>query len=88
MISKHVNIRLSGEDITREFWELSPIEQAKFFNNNALAQYGYDFGCAVKQINEFIDFLDDDGKAFIRHLYSVMLTKNMIGRCKQNEKNL
>ena len=82
MISKTVEIKLSGKDLAEELWELDCQEQADFFNKNGFVKDNFNRGCALIQIDRLTELLDEDGKRFISKLYDSMqrLAGNEKGR--------
>ena len=69
MITVSQDIELSGEQLAREFGESNAYEQAEFFNKNAFFGNNWNHGCALCQIDSFVDLLDDNGKSFIEKIY-------------------
>ena len=72
MISKTVEIKLSGKDLANELWELDCQEQADFFNQNGFVKDNFNRGRASIQINRLTELLDENGKRFISKLYDSM----------------
>ena len=72
MISKTVEIKLSGKDLADELWELDCQEQADFFNKNGFVKDNFNHGYAITQINSLTELLDEKGKKFISKLYDSM----------------
>ena len=72
MITVSQDIELSGEQLAREFGESNSEEQAEFFNKNAFFGNNWNHGCALCQIDSFVDLLDDNGKSFIEKIYRSM----------------
>ena len=72
MITVSQDIELSGEQLAREFGESNAYEQAEFFNKNAFFANNWNYGCALCQIDSFVDLLDDNGKSFIEKIYRSM----------------
>ena len=72
MITVSKDIELSGEQLAREFGESNAEEQAEFFNKNAFLGNNWNHGCALCQIDSFVDLLDDNGKSFIEKIYRSM----------------
>ena len=72
MISKTVEIKLSGKDLADEFWELDCQEQADFFNQNGFVKDNFNRGRASIQIDRLTELLDENGKRFISKLYDSM----------------
>lgn len=72
MITVSQDIELSGEQLAREFGENNAEEQAEFFNKNAFFRNNWNHGCALCQIDSFVDLLDDNGKSFIEKIYRSM----------------
>lgn len=70
MIKIEKEINLSGEDLAREFWDKNCYEQAEFFNKNKLRENNWNQGCAILQIDSFVDELDENGIEFIEKIYS------------------
>lgn len=70
MITITKTISLNGEEMAREFWELNSEEQAEFFNKNKLRDNNWNHGMALRQIDSFVDSLDDNGREFIEKIYS------------------
>ena len=72
MITKAVEIKLSGKDLADELWELDCQEQADFFNKNGFVKDNFNHGYALIQIDRIIELLDENGRKFIEKLYSSM----------------
>ena len=72
MITKTVEIKLSGKDLADELWELDCQEQADFFNKNGFVEDNFYHGYALIQIDRIIELLDENGRKFIEKLYSSM----------------
>ena len=72
MISKIVEIKLSGKDLAYELWELDCQEQADFFNKNGFVKDNFNRGRALIQIDRLTELLDENGKKFISKLYDSM----------------
>ena len=72
MITKTVEIKLSGKDLADEFWEFGCQEQADFFNKNGFVKDNFNHGYALIQIDRIIELLDENGRKFIEKLYSSM----------------
>ena len=72
MISKTVEIKLSGKDLADELWELDCQEQADFFNKNRFVKDNFNRECASIQIDRLTELLDENGKRFISKLYDSM----------------
>ena len=72
MITKAVEIKLSGKDLADELWELDCQEQADFFNKNGFVKDNFNRGRALIQINRLTKLLDEKGKKFISKLYDSM----------------
>lgn len=72
MITKTIEIDLNGKDMADEFWGLSSIEQANFFNHNGFCPNNYNHGYALTQIDRITEILDENGKSFITKLYESM----------------
>ena len=72
MITKTVEIKLSGKDLADELWELDCQEQADFFNKNGFVEDNFYYGYALMQIDLIIELLDENGRKFIEKLYSSM----------------
>lgn len=72
MITKAVEIKLSGKDLADELWELDCQEQADFFNKNGFVKDNFNHGYALIQIDLIIELLDENGRKFIEKLYSSM----------------
>lgn len=72
MISRTVEIKLSGKDLADELWELDCEEQADFFNKNGFVKDNFNHGCASIQIDRLTELLDENGRNFIEKLYSSM----------------
>ena len=70
MITKTVEIKLSGKDLADELWELDCQEQADFFNKNGFVKDNFNHGYALIQIDRIIELLDENGRKFIEKLYS------------------
>ena len=51
MITKAVEIKLSGKDLADELWELDCQEQADFFNKNGFVKDNFNHGYALIQID-------------------------------------
>ena len=65
-------IELNGEDLAREFWEKDCYEQAEFFNQNKLKENEWNHGYALLQIDQIVEYLDDNGRDFIKRIYNSM----------------
>ena len=72
MITKAVEIKLSGKDLADELWELDCQEQADFFNKNGYVKDNFNHGYAIIQIDRLTELLDENGKKFISKLYDSM----------------
>ena len=72
MITKTVEIKLSGKDLADELWELDCQEQADFFNKNGFVIDNFNHGYAITQIDRLTELLDEKGKMFISKLYDRM----------------
>ena len=72
MITKTIEIELSGKDLADELWELDCQEQADFFNKNGFVKDNFNHGYALIQIDRIIELLDENGRKFIEKLYSRM----------------
>ena len=72
MITKTVEIKLSGKDLADELWELDCQEQADFFNKNGFVKNNFNHVCASIQIDRITELLDENGKKFISKLYDSM----------------
>ena len=72
MITKTVEIKLSGKDLADELWELDCQEQADFFNKNGFVEDNFNCGYALIQIDRLTELLDENGKGFISKLYDSM----------------
>ena len=72
MITKAVEIKLSGKDLADELWELDCQEQADFFNKNGFVKDNFNHGYAILQIDRLTELLDENGKIFISKLYDSM----------------
>ena len=72
MITKTVEIKLSGKDLADELWELDCQEQADFFNKNGFVKDGFNLGYVATQIDRVTELLDENGKKFISKLYDSM----------------
>ena len=72
MITKTVEIKLSGKDLADELWELDCQEQADFFNKNGFVKDNFNCGYALIQIDRLTELLDEKGKKFISKLYDSM----------------
>lgn len=72
MITKTVEIKLSGKDLADELWELDCQEQADFFNKNGFVKDNFNCGYALIQIDRLTELLDENGKRFISKLYDSM----------------
>ena len=72
MITKTVEIKLSGKDLADELWELDCQEQADFFNKNGFVIDNLNHGYAITQIDRLTELLDENGKMFISKLYDSM----------------
>ena len=72
MITKTLAIKLSGKDLADEFWELGCKEQSDFFNKNGFVRDNFNHGCALIQIDRITELLDENGRKFIKKLYSSM----------------
>lgn len=69
MITITKEVSLNGEEMAREFWELNAEEQAEFFNKNKFKDNNWEHSLALRQIDSFIDLLDDNGREFIEKIY-------------------
>lgn len=69
MITKTIEIKLSGKDLADELWELDCQEQADFFNKNGFVIDDFNHGYAITQIDRLTELLDERGKRFISTLY-------------------
>ena len=88
MITKTVEIKLSGKDLADELWELDCQEQADFFNKNGFVKNNFNHGCASIQIDCITELLDENGKKFISKLYDSMqgwqdMRKEDEGKCQK-----
>ena len=72
MITKTVEIKLSGKDLADELLELDCQEQADFFNKNGFVKDNFNRGRASIQIDRLTELLDENGKRFISKLYDSM----------------
>ena len=72
MITVSQDIELSGEQLAKEFCWSNAEEQAEFFNKNEFFGNDWNHGCALCQIDSFVDLLDDNGKSFIEKIYRSM----------------
>lgn len=72
MITKTIEIKLSGKDLADEFWELDCQEQVDFFNKNGFVKDNFNYECAITQIDRITELLDENGRKFITKLYSSM----------------
>lgn len=72
MITVSQDIELSGEQLAKEFGCSNAEEQAEFFNKNEFFGKDWNRGCALCQIDSFVDLLDDNGKSFIEKIYRSM----------------
>ena len=72
MITKTVEIKLSGKDLADELWELDCQEQADFFNKNGFVKDNFNHELAITQIDRITELLDENGRKFIKKLYSSM----------------
>ena len=87
MISKTVEIKLSGKDLADELWELDCQEQADFFNKNGFVKDNFNHGRASIQIDRLTELLDENGKRFISKLYDSMQGwRDGLKRSDNNEK--
>ena len=87
MISKTVEIKLSGKDLADELWELDCQEQADFFNKNGFVKNNFNRGRASIQIDRLTELLDENGKRFISKLYDSMQGwRDGLKRSDNNEK--
>lgn len=72
MITKTIEIKLSGKDLADELWELDCQEQADFFNKNGFIKDNFNHERAITQIDRITELLDENGRKFIKKLYSSM----------------
>lgn len=72
MITKTIEIKLSGKELADELWELDCQEQAEFFNQNGFVKDNFNHGYASIQIDRITELLDENGKRFITKLYDSM----------------
>ena len=85
MITKTVEIKLSGKDLADELWKLDCQEQADFFNKNGFVIDDFNHGYAITQIDRLTELLDEKGKRFISKLYDSMQDWQYVR--KEDEKN-
>ena len=55
MITKTIEIKLSGKDLADELWELDCQEQADFFNKNGFVIDDFNHGYAITQIDRLTE---------------------------------
>lgn len=72
MITKTIEIKLSGKDLADELWELDCQEQADFFNKICYRKDNFNYECAITQIDRITELLDENGRKFITKLFSSM----------------
>ena len=72
MITKTIEIKLSGKDLADELWELDCQEQADFFNKNGFVKNNFNYLGAITQIDRITELLDENGRKFIIKLYNSM----------------
>lgn len=72
MITKTIEIKLSGKELADELWELDCQEQADFFNKNGFVKDNFNKGYASIQIDRITELLDENGRKFIEKLYKSM----------------
>ena len=72
LIKIEKEIELNGEDLAREFLEKDCYEQAEFFNQNKLKENEWNHGYALLQIDRLVEYLDDNGRDFIKRIYDSM----------------
>ena len=72
MIKVEKEIELTGEELAKEFWSQDCIEEADFFNKNQFFEDGND-GHATMLIYNIVEFLDDNGKRFIKMIYDSLM---------------
>ena len=72
MITRTIEIELSGKDLADELWGFDCQEQADFFNKNGFVKDNFNYGCAITQIDRITELLDENGRKFIEKLYSSM----------------
>ena len=72
LIKIEKEIELNGEELAREFWEQDCEQQAEFFNQNKFITNGWNHGGAILQIDWFVEYLDDNGRDFIKRIYDSM----------------
>ena len=72
LIKIEKEIELNGEELAREFWEQDCEQQADFFNQNKFIINEWNHGRAILQIDWLVEFLDDNGRDFIKRIYDSM----------------
>ena len=72
MIRIEKTIKLTGEELAKEFGESNAEEQAEFFNKNEFFGNDWNHGCALCLIDSFVDLLDNNGRKFIDKIYRSM----------------
>ena len=83
LIKIEKEIELNGEELAREFWEQDCGEQAKFFNQNKLKEDEWNHGYALLQIDRLVEYLDDNGRDFIKRIYDSMQEYDKIEEIKE-----
>lgn len=83
MIKIEKEIELNGEDLAREFGEKNCYEQAEFFNQNKLKEDEWNHGYALLQIDRFVEYLDDNGRDFIKMIYDSMQEYDKIEKIEE-----
>ena len=66
MIRIEKEIELTGEELAKEFWEKDCEQQAEFFNKNYFNNNG---SLEITQMNWMTEYLDKNGRKFIKELY-------------------
>ena len=72
LIKIEKEIELNGEELAREFWEQDCEQQAEFFNQNKFITNEWNHGRAILQIDWLVEYLDNNGRDFIRRIYDSM----------------
>ena len=72
LIKIEKEIELNGEELAREFWEQDCEQQAEFFNKNKFIINEWNHGRAILQIDWLVEYLDDNGRRFIKRIYDSM----------------
>lgn len=68
MITITKQIELNGNELAEQFWEMDCIEQAGFFNNNKFMDVE-NLHRSHLQIDNLVDSLNEDGRAFIKMIF-------------------